>query len=148
MKNGSKNGAKINLKSIPKRGPKIDAKMEPKRVQPPTPGRPPRRFPSKKGTVQKENKQTEKPTTRSCSAEKVSRARNECQHASGAYGPKQTFTSQGPQGAATSTRTKGEWQKERRTKKERVRKVEKGTQGFEHASGQRPGEFLTSLKHP
>ena len=63
MKNGSKKGAKIELKSIKKRGPKIDAKRVPKRVQPPTPGRPPRRFPSKKGTVQKENKQTEKQQT-------------------------------------------------------------------------------------
>ena len=53
MKNGSKKGAKIKPKSIKKRGPKIDAKMEPKRVQPPTPGRPPRRFPSKKGTCRK-----------------------------------------------------------------------------------------------
>ena len=57
-----------------------------------------------------------------------------------------TFASQGPQGAAPSTRTRqkkeGERQKERRTKKERVRKVEKGTKGFEHASGQRPGEFI------
>ena len=56
-----------------------------------------------------------------------------------------TFGSRGPQGAAPSTRTRqkkeGERQKERRTKKERVRKVEKGTKGFEHASGQRPGEF-------
>ena len=45
-----------------------------------------------------------------------------------------TFASQGPQGAATSTRTRqkkeGERQKERRTKKERVRKVEKGTRGI------------------
>ena len=56
-----------------------------------------------------------------------------------------TFRSRGPQGAAPSTRTRqkkeGERQKERRTKKERVRHVEKGTKGFEHASGQRPGEF-------
>ena len=55
------------------------------------------------------------------------------------------FASQAPQRAAPSTRTRqkkeGERQKERRTKKERVRKVEKGTKGFEHASGQRPGEF-------
>ena len=58
-----------------------------------------------------------------------------------------TFASQGPQGAAPSTRTRqkkeGERQKER--KKERVRKVEKGTKGFEHASGQRPGEFECSV---
>ena len=57
-----------------------------------------------------------------------------------------TFASQGPQGTAPRTRTRqkneGERQKERRTKKERVRKVEKGTKGFEHASGQRPGEFF------
>ena len=49
-----------------------------------------------------------------------------------------TFASQGPQGAAPSTRTRqkkeGERQKERRTKKERVRKVEKDTNGFEHAT--------------
>ena len=66
-----------------------------------------------------------------------------------------TFASQGPQGAATSTRTRqkkeGERQKERRTKKERVRHVEKGTKGFEHASGQRPGEiciFILPCKLP
>ena len=44
------------------------------------------------------------------------------------------FGSQAPQGAAPNTRTRqkkeGERQKERRTKKERVRKVEKGTRGI------------------
>ena len=79
---------------------------------------------------------------------KESRARNEFKHASGACGPERTFGGRGPQGAAPSTRTRqkkeGERQKERRTKKERVRKVEKGTKGFEHASGQRPGEFAIS----
>ena len=59
-----------------------------------------------------------------------------------------TFASQGPQGAATSTRTRqkkeGKRQKERRSKKER--KKERGEwkrvkEGSEHASGQRPCEF-------
>ena len=53
MKNGSKKGAKIELKSIKKRGPKIDAKRVPKRAQLPGGGGPPRRFPSKKGTCRK-----------------------------------------------------------------------------------------------
>ena len=47
----------------------------------------------------------------------------------------------GPKYAHASKERRGR-QKERRTKKERVRHVEKGTEGFEHASGQRPGEFL------
>ena len=45
-----------------------------------------------------------------------------------------TFGNRAPKGAAPSTRTRqkkeGERQKERRTKKERVRKVEKGTRGI------------------
>ena len=65
---------------------------------------------------------------------KGSGARDEGQHASGACGPERTFGGRGPQGAAPSTRTRqkkeGERQKERRTKKERVRKVEKGTRGI------------------
>ena len=47
----------------------------------------------------------------------------------------------GPKYAHASKERRGR-QKERRTKKERVRHVEKGTKGFEHASGQRPGELL------
>ena len=47
----------------------------------------------------------------------------------------------GPKYTHASKERRGR-QKERRTKKERVRHVEKGTKGFEHASGQRPGEFL------
>ena len=46
----------------------------------------------------------------------------------------------GPKYTHASKERRGR-QKERRTKKERVRHVEKGTKGFEHASGQRPGEF-------
>ena len=76
MKNGSKKGAKIKLKSIKKRRPKIDAKRVRKRALPPGGREPPRRFPSKKGTVQKNNKQTKKATLRSCGARKGSRARN------------------------------------------------------------------------
>ena len=53
-----KNGAKIHQKTIKKRGPKNDAKRVPKRALPPGGREPPRRFPSKKGTVQKNNKQT------------------------------------------------------------------------------------------
>ena len=49
----------------------------------------------------------------------------------------------GPKYTHASKERRGR-QKERRTKKERVRKVEKGTKGFEHASGQRPGEFFDS----
>ena len=47
----------------------------------------------------------------------------------------------GPKYTHASKERRGR-QKERRTKKERVRHVEKGTKGFEHASGQRPGEFF------
>ena len=46
----------------------------------------------------------------------------------------------GPKYTHASKERRGR-QKERRTKKERVRHVEKGTKGFEHASGQRPGEY-------
>ena len=132
MKNGSKKGAKIKLKSIKKRGLKIDAKRVPKRVQPPTPGRPPRRFPSKKGTVQKENKQTEKQQTIAeswrCFAKvgcikKGSGAQTGPQHASGACGPERTFGSRGPQGAAPSTRTRQKKEGDGR-KKEEPRKKE------------------------
>ena len=43
----------------------------------------------------------------------------------------QTFGGRGPQGAALVRQKKeGKRQKERRTKKERVRKVEKGTRGI------------------
>ena len=45
----------------------------------------------------------------------------------------------GPKYTHASKERRGR-QKERRTKKERVRHVEQGTKGFEHASGQRPGE--------
>ena len=49
----------------------------------------------------------------------------------------------GPKYTHASKERRGR-QKERRTKKERVRHVEKGTKGFEHASGQRPGEFIVA----
>ena len=48
----------------------------------------------------------------------------------------------GPKYTHASKERRGR-QKERRTKKERVRHVEKDTKGFEHASGQRPGELLS-----
>ena len=51
----------------------------------------------------------------------------------------------GPKYTHASKERRGR-QKERRTKKERVRHVEKGTKGFEHASGQRPGE-LSIIKY-
>ena len=47
----------------------------------------------------------------------------------------------GPKYTHASKERRGR-QKERRTKKERVRHVEKDTKGFEHASGQRPGELF------
>ena len=53
----------------------------------------------------------------------------------------------GPKYTHASKERRGR-QKERRTKKERVRHVENGTKGFEHARGQRPGEFFLHIVAP
>ena len=98
MKNGSKNGAKIEPKSIKKRGPKNDAKRVPKRAQPlgagsPLEGSLLRREQYRKTT----NKQKTTMIAESwrCSAEKVSRAQTGCQHASGACGPERISVAYG-----------------------------------------------------